>query len=141
MDEQQSSAYLVEWGGAASDKSYKHAGSLTLTGPFDTVADALVFGDALDDQLFKESFEIVGFAVIVGRIDLIDGAEDTDPLGSPGGVHTPRQRLVREFDPEWEVLDRGELSSEAVAALDRWWPDWEAEWQTIESHMGGDAYE
>ena len=123
------SAYLAEHGGSWSDKAYKHAGALTLTGPFETPEDAWTFADALDDHLLDEYRQVKGFAVLLGQIDGIDGAEDTDPLGRPGGIMTPKERLMEEhtvdlFDWAEDNL-RNAVDSKELAQLDRWWPEWE----------------
>jgi hypothetical protein len=127
-------AYLVEYGGASSDKAYKYAGSLTLTGPFGSAEDAWAFAGALDDGLLNEYRQVTGFAVILGHIDGIAGGEDSDPLGHSGGLTTPRERLGAElsdledmdFDEDGgtEYPIRSSIDADLLVQLDRWWPDW-----------------
>jgi len=105
------SVYLVEYGGAASDRAYKDAGPLTVIGPFDSAEDVGVFGMALNDNLLEDYVAIKGFDQIEGRID--------------SEVTSPQDRLRQEVD-DFDDLDEDDLSDDMRTALDRWWPDWRA---------------
>lgn len=127
--------YLVQWGGAANDKSYKYAGSLEITGPFDTDSDAWDFSGIWDDDLYGSEFRgPIDFAVLEGTITSGTGMEDRDPImGGSGQLCTPEERLRAKLDlnDRYDEDDdpRDCLDTATLRLLDRWWPAWYQDFQ------------
>jgi hypothetical protein len=127
------SYYLTEWGGAANDKSYKYAGSLIITGPFDTQADAWDFCQVINDDVYGTEFHgPKDFAVLQGHIESTSGTEDRDPLGGSGGLCTPQKRLQDEYDLEYYPGGPDDMMPEPLTTIERWWPTYRQDWQAAQ---------
>jgi hypothetical protein len=116
------SFYLAEWGGAASDRAYKDAGSLTIIGPFPTEDDAWDFWGVINE--IREYSAPTDFALLKGHL------EDTEKTAT---AQSPEERLRDRFDLwDLDLTDPDEIPEENLAILNRWWPTFRQEWSEEE---------